>query len=106
MAILPDPDRRRFLGAAALTLGAAGLDFPAPGRAMQGIAMASPGFAPLKQIEAGLLDVTYAEAGPPDGPPVLLLHGWPYDIQAFAEVAPVLAAAGHRVIVPFLRGYG
>jgi pimeloyl-ACP methyl ester carboxylesterase len=68
--------------------------------------MPSPGFAPLKQIEAGLLNVTYAEAGPPDGPPVLLLHGWPYDIYAFAEVAPLLAAAGHRVIVPFLRGYG
>jgi pimeloyl-ACP methyl ester carboxylesterase len=103
---MTDPGRRRFLGAAAFTLGAAGLGFPAHGDAMQGSAMPIPGFAPLKQIEAGLLNVTYAEAGPADGPPVLLLHGWPYDIQAFAEVAPVLAAAGHRVIVPFLRGYG
>jgi len=104
--IVADPNRRRFLGAAALTLGAAGLGFPPPGRATQGNAMPIPGFAPLRQIEAGLLNVTYAEAGPRDGPPVLLLHGWPYDIYAFTEVAPVLAAAGHRVIVPFLRGYG
>ncbi len=60
----------------------------------------------MKQIEAGLLDVGYAEAGPVDGPAVLLLHGWPYDIHSFAEVAPLLAAAGHRVIAPYLRGYG
>ncbi len=60
----------------------------------------------LKQVEAGLLRVGYAEAGPADGPAVLLLHGWPYDIHSFAEVTPVLAAAGYRVLVPFARGYG
>ena len=61
---------------------------------------------PLKQIDAGLLNVGYAESGPAQGPVVILLHGWPYDIDSFAEVAPVLAAAGYRVIVPYLRGYG
>ncbi|HST66144.1 MAG TPA: alpha/beta hydrolase [Mycobacteriales bacterium] len=63
-------------------------------------------YGPLHEIEAGELVVGYAEVGPADGPAVLLLHGWPYDIQAFAEVEPVLAAAGHRVVVPYLRGYG
>jgi pimeloyl-ACP methyl ester carboxylesterase len=63
-------------------------------------------FAPLKQIDAGLLNVGYAEAGPADGPPVILLHGWPYDIYSFVDVAPLLASAGYRVIVPYLRGYG
>jgi pimeloyl-ACP methyl ester carboxylesterase len=60
----------------------------------------------LLQVEAGLLDVGYTESGPVDGPAVLLLHGWPYDIHAYAEVAPLLAAAGYRVIVPYLRGFG
>jgi pimeloyl-ACP methyl ester carboxylesterase len=60
----------------------------------------------LLKVEAGLLDVGYAESGPVDGPAVLLLHGWPYDIHAYAEVAPLLAAAGYRVVVPYLRGYG
>jgi len=63
-------------------------------------------FASLKQINAGVLDVGYAEDGPADGPPVLLLHGWPYDIHSFVDVAPQLAKAGNRVIVPHLRGYG
>jgi alpha-beta hydrolase superfamily lysophospholipase len=63
-------------------------------------------FASLKQIDAGLLNVGYAEAGPADGQPVILLHGWPYDIHSYVDVAPILAAAGYRVIVPFLRGYG
>jgi pimeloyl-ACP methyl ester carboxylesterase len=63
-------------------------------------------FSPLKQISAGMLNVGYAEVGPADGAPVILLHGWPYDIYSFAEVAPVLASAGRRVIVPYLRGYG
>jgi pimeloyl-ACP methyl ester carboxylesterase len=63
-------------------------------------------FPALKQIDAGLLNVGYAEDGPADGPAVFLLHGWPYDIHSFAEVTPVLAAAGNRVIVPFVRGYG
>ena len=63
-------------------------------------------FASLKQIDAGLLNVGYAEAGPANGAAVVLLHGWPYDIHSFAEVAPLLAAKGYRVIVPYLRGYG
>jgi len=67
---------------------------------------ANTSFAPLKQIEAGLLSVGYAEQGPANGPPVLLLHGWPYDIYSFVDVAPLLASAGYRVIVPYLRGYG
>src|SRR3954447_1457174 len=60
----------------------------------------------LRQIDAGLLDVGYRESGTPDGPAVLLLHGWPYDIESYAEVAPLLDAQGYRVIVPYLRGYG
>ena len=63
-------------------------------------------FGALKQVDAGLLSVGYAEAGPAGGPVVLLLHGWPYDIHSFAEATPVLASAGYRVIVPFVRGYG
>ena len=63
-------------------------------------------FGALKQIDAGVLNVGYAEAGPGDGPAVILLHGWPYDIHSYAEVAPLLASAGYRVIVPYLRGYG
>ena len=63
-------------------------------------------FASLKQIDAGVLNIGYAEAGPANGPPVILLHGWPYDIYSFVDVAPLLASAGYRVIVPYLRGYG
>ncbi|HXZ04819.1 MAG TPA: alpha/beta hydrolase, partial [Ktedonobacteraceae bacterium] len=63
-------------------------------------------FVALKQIDAGVLNVGYAEAGPPDGRVVMLLHGWPYDIHSFVDVAPRLAAQGYRVIVPYLRGYG
>jgi pimeloyl-ACP methyl ester carboxylesterase len=63
-------------------------------------------FGSLKQIDAGLLNVGYAEAGPLNGPRVILLHGWPYDIHSFVDVAPVLAAKGYRVVVPHLRGYG
>src|SRR5262245_25432050 len=63
-------------------------------------------FGPLKQIDAGVLNVGYAEAGPADGPPVILLHGWPYDIHSFIDVAPLLASAGHWVIIPYVRGYG
>jgi len=63
-------------------------------------------FGPLKQVNAGVLSVGYAEAGPPNGRAVILLHGWPYDIHSFVDVAPLLAAAGYRVIVPYLRGYG
>jgi pimeloyl-ACP methyl ester carboxylesterase len=63
-------------------------------------------FGPLQQVEAGVLEVGYAEAGPAGGPAVLLLHGWPYDIHSYVEVTPLLAAAGYRVVVPHLRGYG
>jgi pimeloyl-ACP methyl ester carboxylesterase len=66
----------------------------------------STSFGPLKQVDAGVLNVGYAEAGPADGLAVLLLHGWPYDIHSYVEVAPLLAAAGYRVVVPHLRGYG
>jgi len=67
--------------------------------------MSTP-FGPVKQIDAGLLDVGYVDAGPDDDPTVLLLHGWPYDIHSYGEVAPRLAAAGYRVVVPYLRGFG
>src|SRR5208282_6932821 len=63
-------------------------------------------FASLKQIDAGVLNVGYAEAGPANGPAVILLQGWPYDIYSFVDVAALLALAGYRVIVPYLRGYG
>jgi pimeloyl-ACP methyl ester carboxylesterase len=111
-----DPHRRRFLGAAATALAAAQLGMIEPAAAQSAEANppapaaiepgTSPSFAPLKQIDAGVLGVGYAEAGPADGRPVLLLHGWPYDIHCYAEVASRLASAGHRVIVPYLRGYG
>src|SRR6266566_8230382 len=61
---------------------------------------------PLKHIDAGVLNVGYIDAGPSSGPTVILLHGWPYDIHSFADVAPLLASAGYRVIIPYLRGYG
>ena len=60
----------------------------------------------MQQIDAGPLDVGYVEVGPPNGQPVVLLHGWPYDIHSYAEAAPALGAAGYRVVVPHLRGYG
>jgi pimeloyl-ACP methyl ester carboxylesterase len=111
-----DRDRRGFLGGAAATLAAAQFMFSRPAHAKTGEAKSAamraikPGintsFASIKQIDAGLLNVGYAEAGPADGPPVILLHGWPYDIYSFVDVAPLLAAAGHRVIVPYVRGYG
>ncbi len=69
-------------------------------------AIGNGSFSPLKLIDAGLLNVAYAEVGPSDGRPVILLHGWPYDIYSFADVAPILAAHGFKVIVPYLRGYG
>ena len=94
-----DRDRRHFIGAAAMTIAAA--QFGATVKAGT-----NGSFASLKQIDAGLLSVGYAEAGPIDGPPIVLLHGWPYDIHTYVDVAPLLASAGYRVIVPFLRGYG
>ncbi len=68
--------------------------------------MDATSFGPVRQIDAGLLDVGYVDIGPPGGRPVVLLHGWPYDIHSYAEVAPALGAAGYRVVVPYLRGYG
>ena len=106
-------DRRRFLGTAAMAIAASqlGMIGPAAAQAVGAkIPAIKPGtntsFGPLKQIDAGVLNVGYAEAGPADGPPVILLHGWPYDIHSFVDVAPLLASAGYRVIVPYLRGYG
>src|SRR5690348_619695 len=108
-----DHSRRRLFGAAALGVAAAELGLAGVASAQTGsagVAAIKPGtntlFAPLKQIDAGVLNVGYAEAGPPDGPPVILLHGWPYDIHSFVDVAPLLASGGYRVIVPYLRGYG
>jgi pimeloyl-ACP methyl ester carboxylesterase len=95
-------DRRGFFARAGLALGAVRLGLAGAARA----AGPPAEFAPLKQVDAGLLSTAYAEAGPADGPPVILLHGWPYDIYSFVDVAPLLAAKGFRVIVPYLRGYG
>jgi pimeloyl-ACP methyl ester carboxylesterase len=109
-------DRRHFLSRAAMTIGSTEL-------AMMGFANAAsvgisnaasspmkPGikntFGPLKQVDAGVLNIGYAEDGPANGPAVMLLHGWPYDIHSFADVTPMLTAKGYRVIVPYLRGYG
>jgi len=66
----------------------------------------STSFGPIRQVDAGLLNVGYAEAGPAGGPAAILLHGWPYDIYSFADVTPALASAGYRIIVPFVRGHG
>ncbi len=99
-------DRRRFLGAAVTAIAAAQVVMAGSAGAQATTPGASTSFAPLKQIDAGVLNVGYAEAGPPDGPAVILLHGWPYDIHSFVDVAPRLAAAGYRVIVPHLRGHG
>ena len=111
-----DHVRRCLLGAAGVTIAAAqfGLNSSAAAQSERRKALDTRGFKPgtnasfasLKQIDAGLLNVGYAEAGAADGEPVILLHGWPYDIHSFVDVAPLLASAGHRVIVPYLRGYG
>jgi pimeloyl-ACP methyl ester carboxylesterase len=100
--------RRGFLRNAAATLGVMGSAGAQSG--IRTLKAEAPGtnrsFATLKQVKAGLLDVGYAEVGPAGGPPVILLHGWPYDIHSYVDVAPMLASAGYRVIVPYLRGYG
>lgn len=104
--------RRRFFGMAAMTVAAVefgAMSIARAGTAPSATAMkkgAHTSFDALKQIDAGVLNVGYAEAGPADGPVVLLLHGWPYDIHSYVEVAPILASAGYRVIIPYLRGYG
>src|SRR5262249_4753104 len=111
-----DHRRRRFLAAAAVTIAAArvgviGSAGAQPGQANPArLPAIKPGtntsFGPLKQIDAGVLNVGYAAAGPANGALVVALHGWPYDIHSFVDVAPALASAGYRVIVPYLRGYG
>jgi pimeloyl-ACP methyl ester carboxylesterase len=103
-----DERRRRFLrtataAAASSQLGIIGSAFAQVGAPPS---KQPASFASLKRIDAGVLNVTYAEVGPADGKPVLLLHGWPYDIHAFVDVAPILASNGFRVIVPYVRGYG
>jgi pimeloyl-ACP methyl ester carboxylesterase len=108
--------RRRFFGTAAMTIAAAGVGLTGSANAQPGktkpaeLPTIKPGtntsFGSLKQIDAGVLNVGYAEAGPAAGPPVILLHGWPYDIHSYVDVAPLLASAGYRVIIPYLRGHG
>jgi pimeloyl-ACP methyl ester carboxylesterase len=109
-------NRRRFFGTAAMTIAAAQLGMFSSAHAQSTTSNSAhvpaikPGtntsFTSLKQIDAGLLNIGYAEAGPAAGPAVILLHGWPYDIHSFVDVAPLLASAGYRVIVPYSRGYG
>jgi pimeloyl-ACP methyl ester carboxylesterase len=109
-------DRRRFLGTAVMTVATAKLisigsasaqsSSVNPTNAAPMKARTNISFGSLKQIDAGVLNVGYAEAGSANGRPVILLHGWPYDIYSFVDVVPLLAAAGYRVIVPYLRGYG
>jgi pimeloyl-ACP methyl ester carboxylesterase len=103
-------DRRHFLGAAAMSTFSLAMG---PADVLTRSATKAPPrsssfttFKSMKQIDAGLLNVGYAEDGPADGTPVILLHGWPYDIHSYVDVAPLLAARGYRVIVPYLRGYG
>jgi pimeloyl-ACP methyl ester carboxylesterase len=112
-------DRRQFFSAAVMTVAAAGLGTLASANAQTSNAESEnttttltpqPGthtsFSSVKQTDAGLLNVGYGEDGPANGPVVILLHGWPYDIHSYVDVAPILASAGYRVIVPYLRGYG
>jgi pimeloyl-ACP methyl ester carboxylesterase len=106
-------DRRRFFGTAAMAVAATQLGTIGSAAAQRTeikMPVIKPGtnksFGPLKQIDAGVLNVGYVEAGPMNGPVVVLLHGWPYDIYSFVDVAPMLAEAGYRVVIPYLRGYG
>lgn len=114
-----DQQRRRFFSTAAMgaAMSVAAAQFamiepvqaqsgPQPGGTGSIKPDANTSFGALKQIDAGVLNIGYAEAGRADGPVVILLHGWPYDIHSFVDVAPLLASAGYRVIVPHLRGYG
>jgi len=115
MTLETSHDRRRLLGAAAVALAASELGMAQAGLAQSQRKQAAPSrdasptrtsLGTIKQVDAGLLNVGYVDAGPAAGPPVLLLHGWPYDIHSFDEVGAQLAAAGLRVIIPYLRGYG
>jgi len=109
-----DSGRRRFLGTAAMTLAAAQVGMIGTAHVAEAkskdVPPIKPGthtsFASLKQIDVGVLSVGYAEVGPANGPVVMLLHGWPYDIHSYLDVAPLLAAQGYRVIVPYVRGCG
>jgi pimeloyl-ACP methyl ester carboxylesterase len=104
MAETVNQNRRRILAGAAMTIAAA--QVPQAAAADAPVRGTSSSFGPLEQVNAGVLNVGYVEAGPANGPPVILLHGWPYDIYSFVDVVPLLASAGYRVIVPYLRGYG
>src|SRR5262249_54531549 len=95
--------RRRLFAAAAGAVAAASLGASKQANAQPGTHIS---FGPLKQVKAGVLDVGYAEAGPSNGPVAILMHGWPYDIYSYVDVAPRLAEAGYRVVVPYIRGYG
>jgi pimeloyl-ACP methyl ester carboxylesterase len=109
-------NRRRFLSTAFISFGAAELSMMGLGKAqftdenkkevMNTMYETHTSLGPLKQVDAGLLNVGYAEVGPPDGSTVILLHGWPYDIYSYADAGPLLASAGYRVIIPYLRGFG
>lgn len=111
----PDIERRRFLAGTLVSFAAFKLlagnaeaqasETKPPPVATSGLGKSAP-LAPLKRIDAGVLNVAYAEAGPADAPVVILLHGWPYDIHSFVDVAPLLVSAGYRVIIPYLRGFG
>jgi hypothetical protein len=119
-ASLNEPSRRRLITVAGLSAGAALFarsalfaESPEPVFAVtqqKDVPANERGggtlFAPVRQIDAGLLSIGYVELGPSDGPAALLLHGWPYDIHSFVDVAPLLAARGYRVIIPYLRGFG
>ena len=109
-------DRRRFLTTVTMTIAAAQFGIvnsaaaqsskPKPASVPRIKLGTNTSFGPLKQIDVGLLNVGYAEAGPANGPAVILLHGWPYDIYSYVDVAPLLATRGYRVIIPYVRGYG
>jgi pimeloyl-ACP methyl ester carboxylesterase len=108
---MPKPhsqNRRDFFALAAMTLASGELVTAGSAAATttKATRRVPTSFGPIKQIDAGLLSVGYVEVGPPAGPPVILLHGWPYDIHSFVEVAPILASKGYRVLVPFMRGCG
>src|SRR5215471_5823218 len=97
-------DRRRFLGVSAGLAAAQAIKTkPSLPKILPGT---NTSLGPLQQIDAGVLNVGYAELGRSDGPAVILLHGWPYDIHSYVDVAPLLGSAGYRVIVPYQRGYG
>jgi hypothetical protein len=105
--------RRHLVGASLLalslfgTLGTAHAQSTVAAQTEAGATYTTPSpFGPLKHVTAGLLNVAYAETGPANGPVVILLHGWPYDIHSYDEVAPLLAAKGYRVLMPYARGYG